>query len=163
MIITCLNCYKKFNIEEKLIPKNGRLLQCGACNHKWHYKLPNQEKLTEDKIIVSKENNQIHKSEDKEILISPSLLGRTNDEKRKKINKDLNKKKKNIKDVNELHSSTNILNSLIIIIITFVAIILILDTFKKDIAIYAPFMIQFLDNFYEIFFDIKAFTIDLFN
>ena len=37
MIITCPNCNKKFEIDSSLIPENGRLLQCGSCNHKWHY------------------------------------------------------------------------------------------------------------------------------
>ena len=29
MIIECPNCNKKFNLDEKLIPKNGRTLKCG--------------------------------------------------------------------------------------------------------------------------------------
>ena len=38
MIITCENCSKTFNIQEKLIPTEGRLLQCGVCNYKWFFK-----------------------------------------------------------------------------------------------------------------------------
>ena len=38
MIIECPNCNKKFNLDEKLIPKNGRTLKCSSCNHIWHYK-----------------------------------------------------------------------------------------------------------------------------
>ena len=38
MIITCDNCQKKFEIDQDLIPENGRLLQCSACNHKWFFK-----------------------------------------------------------------------------------------------------------------------------
>ena len=37
MIVSCPNCNKKFKISEKLIPDNGRLLQCSNCNHKWHF------------------------------------------------------------------------------------------------------------------------------
>ena len=37
-MITCLNCNKKFNINNDLIPDKGRLLQCGSCNHKWFFK-----------------------------------------------------------------------------------------------------------------------------
>ena len=40
MIIGCPNCSRRFNIDETLIPKNGRILQCGSCNHKWHYEIP---------------------------------------------------------------------------------------------------------------------------
>ena len=38
MIITCINCYKNFNIDSNDIPENGRLLQCGACGKKWFFK-----------------------------------------------------------------------------------------------------------------------------
>ena len=39
MIIECPNCNKKFNLDEKLIPENGRILKCGNCDHVWHYKI----------------------------------------------------------------------------------------------------------------------------
>ena len=38
MIIHCVNCNKKFDIDANLIPKIGRLLQCNSCNHKWFFK-----------------------------------------------------------------------------------------------------------------------------
>ena len=38
MQIICPHCNKKFEIKSQLIPTNGRLLQCGNCNHKWFYK-----------------------------------------------------------------------------------------------------------------------------
>ena len=37
MIIDCPNCNKQFKIDERLIPENGRLLQCSNCKHKWHF------------------------------------------------------------------------------------------------------------------------------
>ena len=58
MIISCINCYKKFEINSDLIPENGRLLQCSICNHQWFFKkkLPleniNQNE-TDDKPIIS--------------------------------------------------------------------------------------------------------------
>ena len=39
MIINCENCYKNFEVDSALIPDNGRLLQCSACDHKWFYKI----------------------------------------------------------------------------------------------------------------------------
>ena len=39
MIIDCINCNKKFNVESELIPSDGRLIQCGSCNYAWHYKI----------------------------------------------------------------------------------------------------------------------------
>ena len=38
MIISCPSCKKKFEIDVNLIPKEGRNLQCGSCNHVWFYK-----------------------------------------------------------------------------------------------------------------------------
>ena len=37
MIITCVNCGKKFELEQRLIPDKGRLLQCGSCKHEWFF------------------------------------------------------------------------------------------------------------------------------
>ena len=50
MIISCDQCHKKFEIDSSLIPKDGRLLECGSCNHKWFYKQDIEEK-TEEIII----------------------------------------------------------------------------------------------------------------
>ena len=59
MIITCPNCNKKFNIDEKLIPKNGRLLQCSSCNHKWHYSIIKEEnEIVENVNLIEKNNKQ---------------------------------------------------------------------------------------------------------
>src|SRR6056300_561008 len=39
MIISCPNCNKQFKINPSLIPRNGRDLKCGSCNHVWFYKI----------------------------------------------------------------------------------------------------------------------------
>ena len=41
MIITCPCGDKKFKVDAALIPVQGRELQCGFCDRKWHYKLDN--------------------------------------------------------------------------------------------------------------------------
>ena len=38
MIIECVNCSKKFDVDSDLIPLAGRTIQCGSCNHVWFYK-----------------------------------------------------------------------------------------------------------------------------
>ena len=63
MIITCINCNKKFRVDDNQIPENGREIVCGSCNYTWHFKLEtsqenspvlenkntfNQEKLGQD-------------------------------------------------------------------------------------------------------------------
>ena len=38
MIISCINCNKKFEVNSDLIPNEGRLLQCSSCNQEWFFK-----------------------------------------------------------------------------------------------------------------------------
>ena len=56
MIITCVNCNKKFNVNSDLIPEDGRTIQCGSCNHVWFFKKDLKEEL------------EIQKSEETEII-----------------------------------------------------------------------------------------------
>ena len=42
MIIECINCNKKFEVNSDLIPKEGRNIQCGSCNHLWFFDKNNQ-------------------------------------------------------------------------------------------------------------------------
>ena len=59
MIIECPACSKKFNINEKLIPDEGRLLKCGNCEHTWFYKKDEKIKLeAETKKISQIEENK---------------------------------------------------------------------------------------------------------
>ena len=41
---------KKFNLDISLIPDEGRLLQCGTCDRKWHYSLPLDTKASNENI-----------------------------------------------------------------------------------------------------------------
>ena len=167
MIISCPNCIKKFNIDEKLIPVNGRLLQCSSCKHRWHYDLPKDQNIASKLSIeeITEDNTKVDL-----IKINPS---KSNDEKKSK-NKQKQKvkktRKKRIKE-NEVEVTDNIVepkntsksffNILLIIIITFIALILVLDTFKNNLSDYFPFLIPALNNFYEIIFDISSFIKDL--
>ena len=58
MIIECPNCNKKFNLDGKLIPENGRTLKCGNCDHIWHYKIT-LEKNSDVQIISEDKNSEI--------------------------------------------------------------------------------------------------------
>ena len=66
MIIECNNCNKQFTVPSKLIPNEGRLLQCSSCNHKWHFKKEIQfkkiQKVEEKKIKIEKKNNLSEKN-----------------------------------------------------------------------------------------------------
>ena len=133
MIISCLNCNKKFNLDETLIPENGRLLQCSGCNHKWHYSIQKKENVN-----LSDKKDEIKNNDDKEILIDPSLSLKETTVNKKKANntsKKLRNKKQDLdikkKYIKKKLFSGSILNTLLITIITFVAMILILDSFKN--------------------------------
>ena len=63
MIITCPRCQKSFNIDDKLIPTEGRLVKCGACDHTWFF-IPTenienkQDAATPDTTINEEEKNR---------------------------------------------------------------------------------------------------------
>ena len=167
MIISCPNCIKKFNIDEKLIPINGRLLQCSSCKHRWHYNLPKDQNIVSG---LSKEEITEDTTKVDLIKINPA---KSNDEikskikKKQKVKKTRKKKIKEYEDedsdniVEPKNTSRSFFNILLIIIITFIALILVLDTFKNNLSDYFPFLIPALDNFYEIIFDISSFIKDL--
>ena len=42
--ITCPNCKKTFEVEDNLIPSEGREVKCSACNIIWFYKIKKNQK-----------------------------------------------------------------------------------------------------------------------
>ena len=61
MIIECQNCNKKFDLEDKLIPLKGRLVQCGFCHSQWH-QLPNNTTSSLEEIKSKTRDKQEFKS-----------------------------------------------------------------------------------------------------
>ena len=164
MIVSCPNCNKKFNIDEKLIPEKGRLLQCSSCNHKWHYTIQKKNDEIVENIELPKISINKSDDKDKKIFISPSSTKKKNNT--QKIDKNINKNKRIVtrnKSKTQNISLANIFNNLIIIIISFIALIIILDTFKNNISSYLPILIPLLDNLYLSIFDLISFVKDLFN
>ena len=139
MIISCDQCHKKFEIDSNLIPKDGRLLECGSCNHKWFYKQDIEDKTEE--IIIEPQLKNIEEEN-----IDPIL---TNISQTKEIVK--NKKIKKI----------GVLNIIILSIISFVALIILIETFKNPISIYIPNIEFILNSLHEILRDIILFFKDL--
>ena len=50
MIIECINCSKKFDVNSDLIPDTGRTIQCGSCNHIWFYKKDHESQIDSTEI-----------------------------------------------------------------------------------------------------------------
>ena len=148
MIISCDQCNKKFKIDSNLIPKDGRLLECGSCNHKWFYKQDIEDK-TQEIIIEPKLKNIEEKNIDPiQTNISPINELDTSSEKKKIVE---NKKIKKI----------SILNIIIVFIISFVALIILIETFKDPISIFIPNIKFILNSLYETLKDIILFFNDL--
>ena len=145
MIISCDQCHKKFEIDSNLIPRDGRLLECGSCNHKWFYKQDIEDKT-------------------EEIIIEPQLKNIEEE--------DIDPIRKDISQIKELDTSSKkkeiienkkigVLNIIIVFIISFVALIILIETFKDPISIFIPNIKFILNSLYEIIRGIILFFKDL--
>ena len=146
MIIECPDCNKKFDIDQNLIPIDGRLLQCGACNYKWFFKLNTVEKKNEEEIEIKAKPDLKINDESKDQPIKNEII--TEVEKTGTLKK--NKQNK-----------INYLNILLVIIISSIAFILVLETFRDQLTSIFPNINFLLDNLYESLEDIRLFTLDL--
>ena len=151
MIIECINCNKKFEVNSKLIPEVGRNIQCGSCNHLWFFDKNNQINLGNIKT--------------KEVSIPP---------KRKKNN---NLKKKVVSNNGTFDSGQKtalvkfekssdftigkFLSYILVGIISIITFIIFLDTFKSPLYNYFPNLEFLLFNLYETIIDISLFVKDL--
>ena len=159
MIISCDQCHKKFEIDSKLIPKEGRNLECGSCNHKWFYNQDIKDKtenLVEPQLETIEENlvePQLETIEEKGIIPVQSNISQV-----KEI--DTSSKKKEIVE-NKKTKKISILNIILVFIISFAALIILIETFKDPISIYIPEIKFILDNLYETIRDIILFFNDL--
>ena len=159
MIIECVNCKKKFEIDDNLIPSNGRLIQCGSCNHTWFYK-PDLSPTDNDLL----ELNKTEIINDDNILsdINSNDIDALNDSSRNKKDLEIVKKKKEIQNTKKSNFSLRkILAYFIVLIISFVAIIVVLDTFKSPLSDIFPNLELLLHNLFESIKDIFLFLKNL--
>ena len=162
MIIECPACSKKFNIDEKLIPDEGRLLKCGNCDHTWFFKKEENLKLESEttKLNEIKENKS-------EINIEPVEEPIKQIKKiRKKISKKSVTKESTSKELVSIDKSSvsrenNIIKKIFLIIISIIAFILLLDTFKNQISVIFPGILKMSDSLYLVINDLKLFIKDL--
>ena len=153
MIIECINCNKKFEVDPNLIPEKGRSIQCGSCGHKWFHK----KDLSEPSSNTDNETNNEEKKQ--EITISNDNAKKLSAHKNEE--KDLKELSKEDKSANKSNIFNKIISYLIVIIISFVALIIVLDTFKTPLSNIFPNLEIILFNLYETFEDIGLFLKDL--
>ena len=163
MIISCPECSKRFNIDQNLIPEDGRLLQCSNCMHKWHFVIKKNEEIIEEP-IKSEEVIIENKNQEKKINPSQEFISIEDENVKKNLKKEqkvINKVKKKEQKQKKEDKPINLLNMIIVIIISVAALIIIIDTFRIELSKYMPFLNPMLDNFYAIIADINSFIKDL--
>ena len=152
MIIQCENCNKKFEIQDKLIPDDGRLLECGSCAHQWHYTPITKLELTDEVQIKDEPAEQlIAKKTKKKSKIKKKVYQSDTDNEIDQTNENITTKEKNI----------SFINFLLVGIISFVAIVILVDTFKNQIAYVIPNISLYINELHEILRDIFLFIADL--
>ena len=159
MIIECPKCSKKFNLDESLIPDIGRLVKCGSCNNTWFFTKDNSKSETKKKDInenyVEKEINVNIDSEQSDNL--------ENKLKTINFNKEKNPKKKHTTaEIPSSKDSTNYINNFFIFTISIIALFLLIDTFKNQLSIVFPGVINLSESLYFVLNDINLFIKDLF-
>ena len=129
MIIECPACSKKFNIDEKLIPAEGRLLKCGNCDHTWFFK-------KEENIKVEAETNKLNEIKENKSDINTEPVEKPIKQKnkiKKKISKKSSTKESTSKELVSIDKSSvsrenNIIKKIFLIIISIIAFICLLYT-----------------------------------
>ena len=146
MIIVCPCGEKKFEIDQNLIPEEGRLLQCGFCNEKWFFN-KNKTEVLETKVNVKNEKVANSNNNDVNLKENEISLDDNND---------------NVIQVKNNFSFSIFLSFILVSIISFVALIILIDTFKSPLYEIFPNLELILFNLFETLKDIKLFIKDLF-
>ena len=159
MIIECPACSKKFNINEKLIPDEGRLLKCGNCEHTWFFKKEENTKLETETQKITEIESEINIEPVKEAI-------KQTKQKRKKISKKSSTIESTSKELVSIDKSSvskenKIIKKIFLIIISIIAFILLIDTFKNQISVIFPGIVQMSDSLYLVINDLKLFIKDL--
>ena len=170
MIIQCVNCNKKFNVNSNLIPDGGREIKCGSCNHIWHF---NKEDFLEN---IAPEINNIEEQvqennikieeevQENDIKIDEQVIPQENEQPPNTTttnnSKNFKKNSNSIKKINSIKID-KFFSYLLVFIISFVALIILLDTIKSPLINLFPGLEFLLFNLFETLKDIKSFIIDL--
>ena len=174
MIIACINCNKKFDIDSSFIPDKGRLLQCAGCDHKWFFK-NSINPIKDDNNNISfldqnKSTNNTEISSSDQLMEKIEAFSEEDLDEKIEIDREEEVKKKTLVNINyDISVKTKpsnqkkfkVLNVFIVAIISFVAFIIIIDTFKYPIGKVVPSVEFILYNLYESIKDISLFIRDL--
>jgi predicted Zn finger-like uncharacterized protein len=156
MIIDCIKCDKKFEVNASLIPDGGRTIQCGSCNHVWFYKPKIEQSKNEIKAEINSpesNNNDLENKKDNNLNEKLSKTEETsnleNVANAKLSSNELTNKNKKTK-----FNISKFLSYFLVFLITFIALIIVLDTFKTPLSSIIPGLEIFLYNFFETLKDL---------
>ena len=146
MIIVCPSCQKKFEIDQNLIPEEGRLLQCGFCNEKWFFN-KNEKEVSDIELKIKNEKDTSLNNNDLSLQETENNFDDNTD---------------NIIKVKNNFSFSIFLSYILVSIISFIALIILIDTFKSPLYRIFPNLELILFNLFETLEDIRLFIKDLF-
>ena len=170
MIINCINCNKKFEVNASLIPANGRTIQCGSCHHVWFYTPETtiksdfqSSKVDEGNYQFSKtdeyNNIELNEKENNDKLINAQKQNEIIIPKKEFSNKA--SAKKDLNDQKVIFNFSKFLSYILVFLISFIGLIIILDTFRSPISNYFPDLEIFLYNLFESIKDVYLFIENL--
>ena len=163
MIIVCIKCTKKFEVNTSLIPDKGRTIQCGSCNHIWFYKPEIEQSKNEIKAEITSHksnNNDLENKKNDNVNQKLSKTEDTNDH--ENIAKTESSSDEVINDNKKTtFSVSKFLSYFLVFLITFIALIIVLDTFKSPLSSIIPGLEIFLYNFFETLKDLYLFIKNL--
>ena len=146
MIIVCPCGEKKFEIDQNLIPEEGRLLQCGFCDKKWFF---NKDKNEVSETKVNVKNEKVTSSNSTDVNLEENKIS-------------LEDNTDNVIKVKNNFSFSIFLSYILVSIISFIALIILIDTFKSPLYRIFPNLELILFNLFETLKDIRLFIKDLF-
>ena len=154
MIIQCINCKKKFEVDSSLIPETGRNIQCGSCNHIWFYKDIKTISSSIDQDLMVVKDIEINKDVEEKINFEQEI----NDNKDIMIDNNVLSKKN--KSSNNFYFG-RVLSYILVGIISCIAFVIVLDTFKSPLNNIFPSLELLLYNLFQTIEDMFLFINNL--
>ena len=163
MIIDCIKCTKKFEVNASLIPDNGRTIQCGSCNHISFYKPKIEQSKNQIKAEITSPKSNNNDLENKKDDNFNEKFSKT--EETINLENVANTEPSSYELINENKKTTfsvsKFLSYFLVFLITFITLIIVLDTFKTPLSNIIPGLEIFLYNFFETLKDLYLFLKNL--
>ena len=158
MIIECINCSKKFDVNSELIPSEGRTIQCGSCNHVWFFNLSQLNQIKSKDFV-----NQNEKITTKDLKENQKKLSKSKTKNNRNLERDSTSTSNNHTfEIIKYKSKSKFtfgkfLSYILVIIISFIGLLILIDTFKTPLYNFFPNLENILFSLFETLKDITLF------